>query len=436
MPAAIEAARRAGIQVKMLTGDNVITATAVARRAGILPALEDNGDGCGAGSGADHASTQLAISTASSTHPSPAAASQHPAAAPAPYTVLRGEEFRALVLDPKDGGIDCARFREVWSQLRVLARCTPQDKLAIVMGARQCTDDIVAVTGDGTNDAPALRAAHVGFAMRQGTDIAREAADIVLLDNNFASIVSAALWGRNVYASITRFLQFQLTTNIVAVVTAVAGSVAHTRSPLSAVQMLWVNLMMDSLAGLALASGTPSPRLLERRPFGRDHAFLGPRSTSRKHVLGQAAFQLLVMAGLIFAGPGLLHVTPGEAVPRGTPSLHHTIVFNTFVWLQLFNQLNSRLTMDATGLLEGLGNARLFCAILATEAAIQVLIVQYGGRMMQTEPLNAGQWAFCVGTGALSLVVHELLKQVGNSDDDDDDEGRMAGDEGGRPAGD
>lgn len=310
-----------------------------------------------------------------------------------PYTVMQGEDFRALVCRP-DGSINCARFLEVWPHLRVLARCTPQDKLTIVMGARQCTEDIVAVTGDGTNDAPALRAAHVGFAMNQGTDIAKEAADIILLDNNFASIVSAALWGRNVYASITRFLQFQLTTNVVAVVTAVMGSVAHTRSPLTAVQMLWVNLMMDSLAGLALASGTPSTRLLDRKPFGRDHRFLAPGSTSRKHVIGQAVFQLLLMTTLIIGGPSFLGIPPGDTLPRGTPSLHYTIVFNTFVWMQLFNQLNSRLTMDATGLLEGLSNAPLFGAVLSAEAIIQVLIVQVQG--LQSNVLGEVIYAFAV----------------------------------------
>lgn len=162
------------------------------------------------------------------------------------------------------GNID--HMKIVRNKLKVLARSRPNDKYVMVAGLKQL-GDIVAVTGDGTNDAPALKKADVGFAMKTGTQVAHNASDIIIQDDNFASIIKACMWGRNVYDNIRKFLQFQLTVNVVALITAFIGAVIMWESPLSAIQLLWVNLIMDSLAALALATEDPKPILLERAPY-------------------------------------------------------------------------------------------------------------------------------------------------------------------------
>ena len=263
-------------------------------------------------------------------------------------------------------------FDEIWPHLRVLARSSPDDKLTLAHGLNQSTlfenkvkckellqeynikifpdRQVIAMTGDGTNDAPALKRADVGFAMGiAGTQIAKDAADIILLDDNFASIVTAAKWGRNVYASIQKFLQFQLTVNIAAVGTALVGAFVFQQSPLAAIQLLWVNLIMDSLASLALASEKPVDGLLERPPVNRSDSMVTGRMWC--NMLGQASYQICVIMTLLFRGPELLGFEPGDIVEKnnskyegyvGENSLHYTLIFNAFVWMQLFNEINSR----------------------------------------------------------------------------------------------
>ncbi|PSC68202.1 calcium-translocating P-type PMCA-type [Micractinium conductrix] len=450
VPAAILQCQASGITVKMLTGDNVATATAIARECGILPppgasmagwvAMQEAAN-VATSAGGGWAPPNAAGSSIIAPPPPQGSAGvaglallSHDAAAAAHLTglegtaacgcgeaaaveddtlpagvVMEGPEFRARVLNA-DGSINADEFLALWPQLRVLARCSPADKYTIVTGVRSLTKDVVAVTGDGTNDAPALRAANVGFAMNAGTDTAKEAADIVLLDDNFASIVSAVLWGRNVYANITRFLQFQLTINLVAVATAVTGAVVAAESPLTAVQMLWVNLIMDSLASLALATEPPDTRLLAIPPFSQEHEFVDPRTPTVKHIAGQAVYQLAVLYGLIFYAPQLLGIPEHSQVVG--PSEHYTLVFNTFVLMQLFNQMNARKILDSSGAWEGLSNAPIFQLILGSELALQIAIVQFGGSWFNTHPLDAREWAVCVGLGATTLGLRELLRRL------------------------
>lgn len=338
VPPAIEKCYKAGIDVRMVTGDNPNTAVSIAYQAGILRDFHFK----------EGSTDKVADSLKEN-------------------VLMTGADFRMQVYRPtKEGGgneFDQARFDKIWPHLRVLARSSPDDKLTLAHGLNQSTlfadkeecrkllktsdikifpdRQVVAMTGDGTNDAPALKRADIGFAMGvAGTQIAKDAADIILLDDNFASIVTAAKWGRNVYASIQKFLQFQLTVNISAVITALTGAFAYQTSPLAAIQLLWVNLLMDSLASLALASEPPVDSLLEKPPVNRTDHMVTNRMWA--NMLGQASYQIAVVMTLLFS-PDLLGVTAGHIVEEdGGNSVHYTLIFNAFVWMQLFNEVNCR----------------------------------------------------------------------------------------------
>jgi calcium-translocating P-type ATPase len=196
----------------------------------------------------------------------------------------------------------------VRDQLKVLARSSPTDKYIMATGLKQL-HHVVAMTGDGTNDAPALKKADIGFAMGiAGTEVAKEASGIILLDDNFSSIVTAMKWGRNIFDSIRKFLQFQLTVNMCALVMAFAGAAVLKESPLSPIQMLWVNLIMDTLASLALATEPPSDELLERKPYSRFENLITPDMW--KNIITQGTLQIVILGAILFKGTSLLSQAP------------------------------------------------------------------------------------------------------------------------------
>eukprot|EP00854_Cymbomonas_tetramitiformis_P001890 gene1890-2573_t len=312
VPKSVAACQHAGIQVRMVTGDNLKTACSIAEKCGIIDSstmLEPRG------------MTKDVYMDLSRSKRLKYWVDQGVA--------MEGKTFRQLVAHD-DGSINQYAFDLVYPKLRVLARSSPTDKMIMV----------VAVTGDGINDATALRYADVGFAMGiTGTAVAQKACDIILLDDNFDSVVAAIKWGRNVYDSVTKFLQFQLTVNLVAISVAIVGACALSESPLGTVQLLWVNLIMDSLASLALATEEPSEAVLDRPPNKSTDPLIS--APMLRFITGHATHQLVILFVLVFYGDTLFGV-PDARDHLGEPTTHFTIVFNTFVQLQLFNQFNAR----------------------------------------------------------------------------------------------
>ncbi|KAG8589060.1 hypothetical protein GDO81_006237 [Engystomops pustulosus] len=375
VPEAIQKCQRAGITVRMVTGDNINTARAIATKCGILQPGED-------------------------------------------FLCLEGKEFNTLIRNEK-GEVEQDKLDKVWPRLRVLARSSPTDKHTLVKGIIDSTvveqRQVVAVTGDGTNDGPALKKADVGFAMGiAGTDVAKEASDIILTDDNFTSIVKAVMWGRNVYDSISKFLQFQLTVNVVAVIVAFTGACITQDSPLKAVQMLWVNLIMDTFASLALATEPPTESLLLRKPYGRNKPLIS--RTMMKNILGHAVYQLTIIFTLLFAGEKFFDIDSGRNVPlHSPPSEHYTIVFNTFVMMQLFNEINARKIHGERNVFENIFRNPIFCAVVVGTFAAQIVIVEFGGKPFSCSGLTLSQWFWCIFIGVGELLWGQLICTVPTS---------------------
>eukprot|EP00026_Physarum_polycephalum_P012388 Phypoly_transcript_12688.p1 GENE.Phypoly_transcript_12688~~Phypoly_transcript_12688.p1 ORF type:complete len:367 (+),score=69.68 Phypoly_transcript_12688:1-1101(+) len=318
---------------------------------------------------------------------------------------MEGSEFRAL---------NEAQMDRILPRLQVLARSTPIDKHTLVKRLK-ALGEVVAVTGDGTNDAPALNEAHVGLAMGiAGTDVAKEASDIIILDDNFSSIVSAVMWGRCVFDNIRKFLQFQLTINVVALITAFLAAVTDRGLPLKTVQLLWVNLIMDSLAALALGTETPTPDLLDRKPYGAKEKLISP--IMARNIAVQAVFQLFVLLGLLYAGPDLLglpYVDDPSTINTPTNKLVlDTIIFNTFVFLQVFNEFNARSVNHGLNAFSGVFTNYIFVGIVLATAVLQFFIVEFGGSFIETHSLTLSQWILCILIGALSIPIGFLQRMI------------------------
>ncbi|KAI0243151.1 Plasma membrane calcium-transporting ATPase 4 [Lamellibrachia satsuma] len=373
VPSAIRKCQRSGITVRMVTGDNVNTARSIALKCGIIKPGSD-------------------------------------------FLVLEGKEFNKLIRDEQDQ-VQQHLLDKVWPRLRVLARSSPQDKYILVKGIIDSrvnpNREVVAVTGDGTNDGPALKKADVGFAMGiAGTDVAKEASDIILTDDNFTSIVKAVMWGRNVYDSIAKFLQFQLTVNIVAVIVAFLGACAVKAIPLKAIQMLWVNLIMDTFASLALATELPSEELLERRPYGRTKPLIS--RTMMKNIIGHAIYQLAIIFFLLFFGEVAFDIDNGRQQDDldQIPTQHFTMIFNTFVMMTLFNEINARKIHGQRNVFTGLQRNHVFIGIWIGTFAAQICIVQLGGFAFATEALTLEQWLYCLLFGIGELLWGQVVTSV------------------------
>ncbi|XP_045038137.1 plasma membrane calcium-transporting ATPase 4 isoform X1 [Desmodus rotundus] len=372
VPEAIAKCKRAGITVRMVTGDNINTARAIATKCGIVTPGDD-------------------------------------------FLCLEGKEFNRLIRNEK-GEVEQEKLDKIWPKLRVLARSSPTDKHTLVKGIIDSTvgeqRQVVAVTGDGTNDGPALKKADVGFAMGiAGTDVAKEASDIILTDDNFTSIVKAVMWGRNVYDSISKFLQFQLTVNVVAVIVAFTGACITQDSPLKAVQMLWVNLIMDTFASLALATEPPTESLLKRRPYGRNKPLIS--RTMMKNILGHAVYQLTVIFFLVFAGEKFFDIDNGRNAPlHSPPSQHYTIIFNTFVLMQLFNEINSRKIHGERNVFAGIFRNLIFCSVVLGTFISQIFIVEFGGKPFSCTRLTVSQWFWCLFIGIGELLWGQVISTI------------------------
>merc|ERR1719409_801821 len=343
------------------------------------------------------------------------------------FAKLSDAEVKAL-LDPKKGG-----------KLRVLARSSPTDKLRLVKMLKEL-EEVVAVTGDGTNDAPALKEANVGLAMNiAGTEVAKEASDIVIVDDNFRSIVSAVKWGRSVFDNIRKFIQFQLTINFVALILAFFSAVwcaiappadtlttkgsfdTEKCTPLNAIQLLWINLIMDSMGALALATEEPEESLLDRMPVGKKEGLIS--FNMWRNIFVQGSFQLVVLFGILFKGDLLFDATgytmkPGEAYLQSRP--HYTVIFNAFVWCQIFNEFNSRRLDNEPSAFRGVLQSKIFIGVIVATIFVQYMFIEYGGEYTKTVPLKKSDWVATVLIGSLSIPIGFVTRLVA---------GNMAGSE-------
>ncbi|XP_049384060.1 calcium-transporting ATPase 2, plasma membrane-type-like [Solanum stenotomum] len=343
--------RSAGVTVRMVTGDNINTAKAIARECGILT---DDG------------------------------------------IAIEGPVFREMSQE---------EMLKVIPKIQVMARSSPLDKHTLVKQLRTTFNEVVAVTGDGTNDAPALHEADIGLAMGiAGTEVAKESADVIILDDNFSTIVTVAKWGRSVYINIQKFVQFQLTVNIVALVVNFASACVTGSAPLTAVQLLWVNMIMDTLGALALATEPPNDELMKRAPVGRKGNFIS--NVMWRNILGQSLYQFLVIWFLQVYGKTIFRLDG----PDANLTLN-TIIFNSFVFCQLFNEVNSR-EMEKIEVWEGILDNYVFVTVIGVTLFFQIIIIEYLGTFANTTPLSFAQWFVSVFFGFLGMPIAVHLKKM------------------------
>ncbi|KAJ4835750.1 Alpha carbonic anhydrase 4 [Turnera subulata] len=348
---AVKTCLAAGITIRMVTGDNINTAKAIARECGIL--TEDG-------------------------------------------VAIEGPEFRSKTAQ---------EMRDIIPKIQVMARSSPMDKHTLVTNLRNMFREVVAVTGDGTNDAPALHEADIGLAMGiAGTEVAKENADVIIMDDKFTTIVNVAKWGRAVYINIQKFVQFQLTVNVVALIINFVSACVTGSAPLTAVQLLWVNMIMDTLGALALATEPPTDGLMKRPPVGRGASFI--TKTMWRNIFGQSIYQLAVLAVLNFDGKRLLRLSGSDAT-----DIINTLIFNSFVFCQVFNEINSR-DIEKINVFRGMFSSWIFIGVMVCTVAFQVIIIEFLGTFASTVPLSWELWLLSILIGAVSMLVAVVLKCI------------------------
>lgn len=355
---AVNVCQKAGVKVRMVTGDNLQTAKAIALECGILTSIDDSTE----------------------------------------HNIIEGRVFREFTEKERE---------QIAKKVTVMGRSSPNDKLLLVQALRK-GGDVVAVTGDGTNDAPALHEADIGLSMGiQGTEVAKESSDIIILDDNFASVVKVVRWGRSVYANIQKFIQFQLTVNVAALTINVVAAVSSGEVPLTAVQLLWVNLIMDTLGALALATEPPTDHLMDRTPVGRREPLI--TNIMWRNLLIQAVYQVAVLLVLNFAGLSILRLNSQER--EHAVDVKNSLIFNAFVLCQIFNEFNAR-KPDEINVFSGVTKNRLFMSIIGITFVLQILIIEFLGKFTSTVKLNWKQWVISIVIAIISWPLAVLGKLI------------------------
>ncbi len=350
VPAAVKRCMNAGIAIKIVTGDTSATAREIARRIGLWNDETDSA-----------------------------------------RNEITGVEFAALSDE---------ELLERIGDLKIMSRARPLDKQRLVRLLQQ-KGEVVAVTGDGTNDAPALNFANVGLSMGTGTSVAKDASDITLLDDSFTSIASAVMWGRSLYRNIQRFVLFQLTINFAAIIVVFFGSLFGTEMPLTVVQILWVNIIMDTFAALAMASLPPNPAVMNEPPRPRDEFIITPAMARTIFTCG--AVFVVILLGMLF----YWRFTTGALTVEQL-----TIFFSVFVFLQFWNMFNAKGFESNHSVLHDLRGSRTFFLVLLLIAVGQIAIVEWGGAVFRTTPLSLVQWVEVIGYTSLIAIFGDIVRTI------------------------
>lgn len=359
VPAAVQECRHAGIEVKVVTGDTAATAMEIGKQIGVFEDEPEN-------IGADGSLTSL------------------------DQQMITGEQWEALSDE---------EAYERAKNIRVMSRARPTDKQRLV-AMLQKRGEVVAVTGDGTNDAPALHYAHVGLSLGSGTSVAKEASDMTLLDDSFKSIANAVMWGRSLYRNLQRFLFFQLVVNVAALLLVLGGSVIGTEMPLTVTQILWVNLIMDTFAALALASLPPSHEVMKEKPR-KASDFIINKSIGFGILFCGIVFFLVMFALLVYC----------ERRGKGGVDVHElTMFFTTFVMIQFWNLFNAKALMSHHTAFRHFLKDRGMILVLVLVLVGQWIIVTFGGEMFRTTPLSLHEWLLIIGSTSVVLWVGELWR--------------------------